>query len=119
MATLGSGGHPPPLLVRAGQPVEPHSGEGPLVGVIDQAEFHDHELALLPGDTLLLYTDGVTEGRRGNDLYDDQRLHTCVEKHVGSAAAMVEAVLEDVLTFQGGNPRDDVAIVAIGVPPAT
>ncbi|MDQ3616771.1 MAG: SpoIIE family protein phosphatase [Actinomycetota bacterium] len=115
-ATLGSGGHPAPLLIRPGQPLTVHTGEGPLVGVLKQAEFRDHQLLLDSGDTLVLFTDGVTEARRDGYFYGEQRLHTCVQRHDASTATVVEAVLEDVLAFQRGNPRDDVAVVAIKVP---
>ena len=43
-------------------------GEGPLLGVIEDPVFADQELVLNPGDALLLYTDGVTEGRRGSGV---------------------------------------------------
>lgn len=116
VATLGSGGHPPPLLARAGQPPVPRGGDGPLVGVLDTPDFRDHQLRLRRGDSLVLYTDGVTEGRRGREQYGDGRLLACVRRNSGSAQTIVDAVLADVLDFQSGCPRDDVAVVAVGVP---
>ena len=70
----------------------------------------------MPGDQLLLYTDGVTEGRRGRVMYDDERLVSAFADHTGDASSLTETVLADVLDFQGGLPRDDVALVALRVP---
>ena len=50
---------------------------GALVGAFPDIERESTELALVPGDQLLLYTDGVTEGRRGRVMYDDDRLVAC------------------------------------------
>ena len=111
--TLGSGGHPAPLLVRPGRPAEPVNGEGPLVGALESVHFRDRVLRLSPGDVLTLYTDGVTEARRNGELYGDDRLRACVERGGPSAAGVVEAVLDDVVAFQHDDLRDDVALVAL------
>jgi sigma-B regulation protein RsbU (phosphoserine phosphatase) len=114
-ATLGSGGHPSPLLVRPGEPTREVSGRGPLVGVLDDVSFHDEEVDLRPGDVLTLFTDGVTEARRRREMYGGDRLRECVSASAESAAATVDAVLEDVVAFQRGDPRDDIAIVSLRV----
>jgi phosphoserine phosphatase RsbU/P len=113
--TLGSGGHPAPLLLRPGRPVEPVNGEGPLVGVLESVVFRDRVVRLAPGDVLTMFTDGVTEARRNGTLYGDERLRACVERTEPSAAGMVDAILEDVVAFQRGNLRDDVALVSLRV----
>ena len=74
------------------------------------------DLALQPGDAIVLYTDGVTEGRRRNDFYGHARLLEVVNGASASATTLVESILADVLQFQAGNPRDDIAVVAIRVP---
>jgi sigma-B regulation protein RsbU (phosphoserine phosphatase) len=116
LATLASGGHPAPLLVRSQSPVEPYGAEGPLIGVLEGPEFLDRQLAIGPGDSLVLFTDGVTDGRRGREFYGDERLLACVDAHRQSPETIVSALLEDVLAFQRGTASDDVAIVAVGVP---
>ena len=113
--TLGSGGHPAPLLRRPGRPVEPVNGEGPLVGVLESVEFRDRVVRLGPGDVLTLFTDGVTEARRNGELYGDGRLRDSVERGGATAAGVVEAILEDVEVFQRGSLRDDVALVSLRV----
>jgi phosphoserine phosphatase RsbU/P len=75
------------------------------------------QLDLLPGDSLTLFTDGVTEGRRGHAFYGDERLARVVG--IGAAdtradaGTIADAVLDDVLEFQLGNPSDDIAIVVV------
>jgi sigma-B regulation protein RsbU (phosphoserine phosphatase) len=116
--TLACGGHPLPLLIRAGgEPVQ--LGEaGSLIGVLDQPVWQDIEVDLQPGDAIVAFTDGVTEGRRDKAFYGDDRLRASVSRHAGSAAALADGVLADVLDFQSGDARDDIAVVAVSVPSA-
>ena len=72
---------------------------------------------LLPGDTLLLYTDGVTEARDGNaSLFGEERLLESVARLGGRAEPVVAGLVDDVVAFQAGMPRDDVAVLAVTVP---
>jgi sigma-B regulation protein RsbU (phosphoserine phosphatase) len=116
LVTLSLGGHPQPLLVRRGLPAEPCGAHGPLLGVVDRPRYEDTRLRLDPGDVLLLFTDGVIEGRRGSDLYGEQRLRATAERIGPDPAALVASLVADVLDFQEGTLRDDVAIVALGPP---
>ncbi len=113
--TLGTGGHPPPVLVRRDGRPELVPLEGSIVGVLAEPEFCDLELQLDPGDVLLLYTDGVTEARHGREFFGDERLLEGAG-HGGSAADMVAALVEQVMVFQAGETRDDIAVLAIRVP---
>ena len=70
----------------------------------------------MPGASLVLYTDGVTEGRNGKELFGEDRLNDSVRRHAGSAASISAGLLADVLDFQTGTPRDDIAIVVVHVP---
>jgi sigma-B regulation protein RsbU (phosphoserine phosphatase) len=74
------------------------------------------QISLLAGDTLLLYTDGVTEARSGKDFYGEQRLAAAAARSVDSAEALTSAVLSEVLEFQTDRPRDDIAVVTIRIP---
>lgn len=113
-----AGGHPLPLLKSGDRPPVAVGTPGALVGAFPDVERVSTELDLVPGDQVLLYTDGVTEGRRGRVMYDDERLVATVAAHTGDAASLTETVLADVLEFQGGLPRDDIALVALRVPDA-
>ncbi|MDQ4084454.1 MAG: SpoIIE family protein phosphatase [Actinomycetota bacterium] len=114
--TLSAGGHPLPLLVGADGGASVLGRPGSLVGVLDTPAFHDVEAGLEAGESLLLYTDGVTEGRRDGDFYGDDRLHASLAAQPRCAGSLVEGLLADVLHFQDDRPRDDIALVAVHVP---
>jgi phosphoserine phosphatase RsbU/P len=118
LVTLALGGHPPPLLLRPGRPPEPCGTHGPLLGVVDRATYADTTLRLEPGDALLLYTDGIIEGRRSGELYGDDRLIATAERLGPDPAALVDVLVRELLAFQDGTLRDDVALVALGPPHA-
>jgi sigma-B regulation protein RsbU (phosphoserine phosphatase) len=111
------GGHPDALLLRHdGTDPEPIGGHGPLLGVMDDAVFHDQTVRLEPGDVVLLFTDGVIEGRRGQALYGEARLHETIRRVGPRPNELVAEVVREVLDFQDGTLRDDVALIAFGVP---
>jgi sigma-B regulation protein RsbU (phosphoserine phosphatase) len=117
--TLSLGGHPQPLLLRSGVAEPSNLGTaGSLVGVLDEPDFTQTRIRLAPGDSVVVYTDGVTEGRLGRELYGEHRLHATAARHARSPELIPQAVLTDVLDFQGGTARDDIAVVSVGVPPA-
>src|SRR4051812_2121918 len=106
---LRTAGHPAPLLVH-GAAAEPlaHRPSGPPIGVLDGAQWPAHEVAL-PGDwALLLYTDGVIEGRvgQGPDRLGESRLAEIVvrerARHPGDAGALVRGVVEEAEQLNGG-----------------
>jgi len=113
-ATFCAGGHPLPLFVSAGE-VLPVGAPGTAVGLLRDVELSDQRLSLAPGELLVVYTDGVTEGRRGSDFYGEQRLWQSVLAH-RDAPVPAEEILGEVLAFQAGNARDDIAVVAVRVP---
>lgn len=115
-AMVSLGGHPRPLLLRRQASPEQVGRPGTVVGVFDGVDRVETEVRLEPGEGLVLYTDGVTEGRRGRELYGDARLLRLLEGRDGDAASVADAILDDVLDFQDGAPRDDVAIVVVRVP---
>ncbi len=115
-ATLSLGGHPLPILQRAGGHAAPIGRPGSLIGFYDEVDLADTEVRLGSGDALVLYTDGVTEGRRGDAWFGEAGLIRSIERGAPSTQELAEGVLEDVLDFQGGRPRDDVAVVVLRVP---
>ncbi|MFI7454110.1 PP2C family protein-serine/threonine phosphatase [Nonomuraea sp. NPDC049714] len=119
--TLASGGHPPALLLRAGGRAGylPTTGGMP-VGLLPSPSFVVVEARLGPGDTLLLYTDGITEARTytGDGRYGDEALLAFAERVApASAAATIEAATRLIESF-GAGLDDDTALLALGVPPA-
>ena len=114
-ATLSSGGHPLPLLLSESGDVHAVGETGDLVGVFPDIECPDTTVLLTPGDLLVMYTDGVTEGRRAQEFYGEGRLHLSIAEN-RDAVRPAEGILEHVLTFQRGTARDDIAVVAVRVP---
>ena len=116
IATVALGGHPPPLLARRGaDPVEVGT-PGVVIGVFDQAKVTDVDVPLEPADLVLLYTDGVTEARGGDSWFGEDRLREAMSRHGATAATLTSGVLDEVLSFQSGFGRDDVVLLALGVP---
>jgi len=115
-ATVCSGGHPLPLLLQRDGSVRTVGGPGMLLGPFPDPILDDHRAALSPGDTLLLYTDGVTERRSGDSFFGERRLIDLLRDSVGlSAQEIVDAVEREVEAFGPEEPRDDIALLAAKV----
>lgn len=112
--TAASAGHALPLLLR-GDRIDDLGEPGCLVGVVERAPYVDTSIVLEPDSRVVLYTDGVTEGRRDRDFYGDERLHHLLRAGAPDATALVRTVVEDVVAFQSAFPRDDIAVLALGV----
>jgi serine phosphatase RsbU (regulator of sigma subunit) len=118
LLTLSSGGHVPALVVRAGGTVEAIAIPGTLVGALREPRFEERDVRLRPGELLLLYTDGVVELRGEDATAGEQRLREVLATHAGApAGAVVEAVARMAVERQGGEPRDDIAILALRAAP--
>ncbi len=118
---LAGGGHPPALLLRADGSADylPTPG-GQLVGVVADAQFTTATLDLRPGDTLLLYTDGLTEARTGNpgERYGDEALLDFARSLAPTSASGAVRALTALLNSFGEGLDDDTALLAISVPRA-
>ncbi|MDT7578915.1 MAG: phosphoserine phosphatase RsbU/P, partial [Pseudonocardiales bacterium] len=118
---LASGGHPAPVLVRADGSVafQPMDG-GQVVGVLADAASTSVALRLCPGDTLLLYTDGLTEARTGRGTrYDEQPLHEFLTASGPTTASGAVAAVRTLLDGFGDGLDDDTAVLALSVPPTS
>jgi serine phosphatase RsbU (regulator of sigma subunit) len=114
--TTAAAGHPCPLLARAGGIVASVGQPGLLLGICPRPERPDHVLDLQPGDTLVFYTDGVTEAGVANRLFGEERLARLVGACPGlDPAGLVTRIQRAVMEFQGGSPRDDIAVVVLRV----
>ena len=112
-----NGGHNPPLLVPGdGRPFQRLVPTGPMVGLLPGALFAEGRTTMLPGDTLVIFTDGLVEAEdlAGEELGDEQLVAVVRELADAEADAIFEALL--TLTFkhmEGGGFRDDVTLVVI------
>lgn len=116
--TMCSGGHLLPLLVDAGGTVTTVGSIGTLLGIYDEIELHDTTFVLEPGSSIVLFTDGVTEAREEEGgFFGEGRLREALSSTVtGSADAVADDILNSVLRFQHGMPRDDIAVVVLTNP---
>jgi integral membrane sensor domain MASE1/anti-sigma regulatory factor (Ser/Thr protein kinase) len=110
---LSNGGHPAPLLVRAGGAVEEvATNGGMLLGIYSDPDLVDERLELLPGDALVLFTDGLVERR---DPLDDpaSRIRELLQASPGASANEMAAQLGEVALSDGIESEDDVAVVVL------
>lgn len=89
---------------------------GLMVGAFDFASYAEEQSVLAPGDTLVLYSDGVTDAEApGGEQFGEERLLASLERtRDHSPAAILEALLEDVRAFVSGHPpADDVTVLVV------
>jgi serine phosphatase RsbU (regulator of sigma subunit) len=115
--SVATAGHPLPLLLHADGRLDPVGEPGTLLGVVPDIELHSTKLELQAGDTLVFYTDGVTEARtEDGGMFGMEGLRSAVLSCVGCDAAEVAERIESSLTSANvERPRDDIAIVVVQV----
>jgi sigma-B regulation protein RsbU (phosphoserine phosphatase) len=112
---LANAGHPPPLVLSPPGEVSELTTHGPLLGVFDAPSFPEVTVALAPGMTLLLHTDGLVE--RNPRVEREGGLTTLLAALAprSDAAALVAELEERALGDPPGRLRDDVAVLALQV----
>lgn len=115
--TSANAGHHTSLLVGpVGSPRCVLASSGTVLGLFPGRSYANETLELGPGDSLVLYTDGVSEATNAaSDEFGDERLHACFAGGAGqSAAETVDRLLQAVRTFVAGAPQsDDITILAV------
>ncbi|MFI5589757.1 SpoIIE family protein phosphatase [Amycolatopsis sp. NPDC051758] len=113
-------GHPPPLIVRADGRVQEAESHGSLIGVLPEIESVSADITLGPGETCLLYTDGIVEakgGPLGDAMFGEERLRQIVAECANMPAdAVVERVQMVASQWIGRGAHDDMAVLAITAP---
>ncbi len=116
---VSAAGHPLALLRRADGRVRELGRPGTLLGLLPAPELHDTRELLRAGDSLILFTDGVTEARSPvrRDFFGEDRLRSLVAG-LGDrpADAMAVAVRQEALAFAGGFAGDDAVVLVLKVP---
>jgi serine phosphatase RsbU (regulator of sigma subunit) len=109
-----SAGHPEPRVVAPDGVVRPLECGGLALGVVSPQEYEQTEVSLPAGGSVVLYTDGVIESRRGGELFGVERLDEVLASNAAlPAQEMAEAVLAASRGFAGGDLPDDCAVVVI------
>jgi len=112
--TVACAGHPPPLLTRPDGTVTPFGRPGTLLGAFDDGHWTSVSVDLQPGESLVLFTDGVTDTRGAAGRFGVERLERALSAAAGRSADEVAARLDEaVLAFQEGRQRDDVAVLVL------
>ncbi|HEY7121971.1 MAG TPA: MASE1 domain-containing protein [Solirubrobacterales bacterium] len=111
--SLSNGGHPSPLIVRAGGEIEEVTGNGGmLLGIYPDTELVDQRLELLPGDALVLFTDGLAE-RRDPEEDPSEHIRELLRANIGSSASETASRLGQLALAGDTMPDDDVAVVVL------
>ncbi len=115
---FSNAGHPPGYLisVRKGKThIDSLRPTGMALGVSEDARWRQKIVRFVPGDYLVLYTDGVTEAESSEGVFfgDEGVLDAILEKQHGTAQEIQKALLDAVTRFVGGTPQDDVAVIVI------
>lgn len=119
-------GHHPVVRIGRGEVTEFGDATGPPAGILGEGPWHDTEAQIAPGDSLLLYTDGIIEARSMTTImetevppepqeYELGNLEAVARAHYGQTPkVLIEAVNNDVLRFCApGSPHDDCTMLAV------
>ncbi|WP_299532126.1 PP2C family protein-serine/threonine phosphatase [uncultured Streptomyces sp.] len=117
---LTSAGHAAPLIVRTDGRVEEAPTHGTLVGALPQAQAHTASVTLAPGDSCVMFTDGITEARGGplgDGIFGEERLRAALADCAGMPAqAVVDHVQMLASQWVGAGRHDDMAVVVVSAP---
>jgi sigma-B regulation protein RsbU (phosphoserine phosphatase) len=112
--TVCLGGHPRPLAVRRDGDPQPVGRFGTVLGALPSPRLYETTTTLEPGDALVLYTDGVVDGRHDGRYFGEERLVALVGALRGrEAAAVAEEIAAAAVDHQRGTPADDIAVVVV------
>ena len=109
-------GHNPPRLVHHDGTLSKLEVGGLILGVLPNARYTQGEIDVAGGETLVLYTDGVTEARNpAVEEYEEHRLDAILSANVtASSKACLDAIRADVVAFAAGEPMpDDITMVVV------
>lgn len=107
-------GHNPPLIVRAGGTHEQLKGGGPVIGILPLTEYVEYRAKLGHGDTLVIYSDGVTEANNpAGDEFEIEGLASAVLPHRDEAASTILGEIDNALAaWTAGAPQaDDITFI--------
>ncbi len=115
---MASAGHVPPILRRADGTTERVEMVGPLVGLWADFETTSVRVSLSRGDSLVLYTDGVSEARSNGKFFGEDGVLNLVKSAQphDDADSLAHRILDAALAFSGGTMSDDVAILVLRLP---
>lgn len=111
-----SAGHPPPLVLRADGTADHLDCSGVLLGVVPHPDLRDAEIFLEPGDAIVLYTDGFTEARDGDEFFGEQRMLRAAAELAGYETDEIADGLIAAIDAFTDRSTDDRALLVARVP---
>jgi sigma-B regulation protein RsbU (phosphoserine phosphatase) len=115
--TYSNGGHNRPIWRRFEEKeIRELAGKGTVLGILEEIQLEEKRISMSPGDTVLLYTDGVTEALSSQgEMFGEDRLKAVIEgQRECSAQTLVEAIVSAVAAFsQSASQSDDVTVLAV------
>ncbi len=115
--TVVNAGHLSPLLCKKDGTIDAigRKTSGLPLGIVPEIEYEEATFDLAPGDTVLTFTDGVTEAMTDEKaLYGRERLLALIKKSKGTVEQLIEAIVDDVEKFtDGSDSRDDTCLVGV------
>jgi len=115
---FSNAGHLPAIRVKASGGLELLKTEGTPIGLIEDEAYLDDGVKLEPGDSVVLYTDGITEARNAaKEEFGEERLQGVISKnHYASPLPMVNAIKSELSRFVGNVPQhDDCTLIVLKV----
>lgn len=114
VVSVAAAGHHPPYVLRRGGSLEQVAVEGTVLGLFDTHGYAETEVVLGPGDSCLLYTDGVLEAPGFAEQFGEDRLHeTLVAAPRTDVNAVVESLAMRLADHVGDRAHDDIAILGL------
>jgi phosphoserine phosphatase RsbU/P len=108
-------GHNPPMLLRANGEIERLNATATVLGLFEEWDCEAVDCQLDPGDTLVIYTDGVSEAGESDDgdaeEFGEERLMAAIRNHQQQAGEVLEDILGEVQQFSHGQQADDMTLI--------
>ncbi|MDH3547969.1 MAG: SpoIIE family protein phosphatase [Gammaproteobacteria bacterium] len=107
-------GHNPPYVLRGDTTECLNQRHGPVLGAVEGVAFRESNSSLLKDDTLLVFTDGVTEAMNTDDqLYTEARLEELISGNTNKPDSLTQRIIDDVEKYAtGAEQADDITILA-------
>jgi serine phosphatase RsbU (regulator of sigma subunit)/HAMP domain-containing protein len=110
-------GHPLPIIHSKESGAIRHlAAPGVATGITSKADYHEAVEVLSPGDTIVIFTDGLTEAKSGSEVYGEQRLDEAIVRYGQLPARNIaDNIIREVTLFSGGRLTDDAALIVLRI----
>jgi phosphoserine phosphatase RsbU/P len=115
-AVYSCAGHPPPILIQAGETLKTLNQRGPVIGLSEDTVYQEETVSLAKGDKLILYTDGVFENRNVHEEYlGRQRFYETLNRygHKPVGELIEKSYLQIEKFSNAAEPDDDISILGV------